>query len=805
MSETTVLILERSSTNLKKVSEDGRTMLEGVFAEFGVENRNGRVYEENEYLPHMEYLQKDIKTGNLLGELDHPERFEVALGNVSHKISELWYDQGKRQVLGRVEILDGTPKGQIAKSLLDAGVPLSISSRAAGSVNEDKSVNIQQIYTFDLVAKPGFENAQLHTVNEGMSNPEQVRIAALLESFNKSSKKQKEDDISAECGIMNENISIIDVTEKFPAVVLREEAKSLIQKNKEIMEQNNANTGDKALNEWTTQFNDSLVALDKRLAGVESAILENGGMAEGNGELETIKGYIEKIRSIQEAAINWQTDIAKNLNIIGGHSAELAEKSEEHFELTQKLVETVDHNAKTLNATQDWVGHNAEITNAIGETVDFNANMLNKVYEWGEEKAIAINNMHEWVGEQAKAVNNMHEWTESIAKNLNHIGNYTEDMLGRTLSKEDGTKLVEYIEFVAASKKNPELKKKVNEMLTKHSITNKDLNEDEFANTISTKSTLKVGDVLDTTKTAGTTKVGGTKAKDKAKQFAPLGAKDDRSLNKKGVTPKDVQPKELNAKVPIQGENVAKVKVGKDGKNLLVLDATKTAGKTSKEDLSGKDGPKGKTGMKLNQKPEGNQSDVLSEETEEKEIDRTLSIKTRSSKLDERLDKIVQSLEKERELDETTKSQYPFTQLLSEKDRKEFTALSESDKTKVHAKIQKVPTTEPEQIKKLWEAAVASEQVEEPRWLELAPKAYRDLYEAADEQVKTMIHARAEYVQLINEYQIENFWQLSGLKPLGVTPLNEDIVAPKENNEDQIVLDPMVQAVKTKMMSYNLK
>jgi hypothetical protein len=814
MSEKTVLILERSSQNLKKVSKDGRTMLEGVFAEFGVENRNGRVYEEGEYLPHMEYLQKDIKSGNLLGELDHPERFEVSLGNVSHKISELWYDQGKRQVLGRIEILEGTPKGQIAKSLLDAGVPLSISSRAAGSVNEDKSVNIQQIYTFDLVAKPGFENATLQQVNEGIADPETVRIAALLESFNKSSKKQKEDDISAEVGILCENISIIDVTEKFPAVVLREEAKSLIQKNKEIMEKKNAKPGDEALNEWTQQFNDSLVALDKRLAGVESAILESGGMVEGNGELKTIKGYIEKIRSIQESAINWQTDIAKNLNKIGNHSKKLAEKSEKHYDLTQKLVETVDYNAKTLNATQDWVGNNAEVTNVVAETVDHNAKMLNhvnewveKLNEWGEEKATAINDMHEWVSEQAKAVNGMHEWTTSIAKNLNHTSSYAQDMFGRSLSKEDGSKLVEYIELVAESKKNPKLKKKVNEMLTTHSITEKDLSEGEFANTITTNSTLKVKEVLDKTKTVGNTKVGDMKAKDKASQFAPLGKADDRGLNKKGVAPSNAQPGVLSPKVPIQDKNVAKVTVGKDGKKVLSIRVPKQGGSDSQttgkgqENLSGKDGPKGKTGMKLNQKAEGNQSDVLSEENEEKEIDRTLSIKTRSSKLDERLEKIVKSLEKERELDEGTKSQYPFTQLLSESDRKEFAALSESDKTKVHAKIQKVPTTEPGQIKKLWEAAIAAEQVEEPRWLELAPKAYKSLYEAADEQVKTMINARAEYVELVNEYQIENFWQLSGLTAPSVAPLNENVVAPKKNDETD--LDPMVKAVKDKMMSYD--
>ena len=795
MSEKTVLILERSSTNLKKVSQDGRTMLEGVFAEFGVENRNGRVYEENEYLPHLEYLQKDIKTGNLLGELDHPERFEVSLGNVSHKISELWYDQGKRQVLGRVEILDGTPKGQIAKSLLDAGVPLSISSRAAGSVNEDKSVNIQQIYTFDLVAKPGFENAQLRQVNEGMSNPEKVRIAALLESFNKSSTKQKEDDISASCGIINENISIIDVTDKFPAVILREEAKSLIQKNKEIMERKNA-TGDTALNEWTQQFNDSLVALDKRLAGVESAILENGGMIADEGEIQTIKGYIEKIRSIQESAINWQTDIAKNLNKIGNHSAKLAEKSESHYKLTQKLVETVDHNAKTLNATQDWVGKNAEVLNANCETVDYNANMLNninewtediaksvnKLNEWGVEKAVAINDIHEWVGEQAKVVNSINEWTGSIAKNLNHIGNYTEDMFGRSMSKDDAKKLIEYVELVAESKKNENLKNKIDEMLTKHSITNKEINE----------ATLKPLQVLDANnlKNVGNTKVGDLKKKDSGVNFDPdtktIIAKQKTVKLKKGSKPKEL--KVLDSQSPV------KISIGKSGKGLLVLDATKSIGK-GKESVGG-NGPTAKNksdqNLKLDQKPSGKLKET---------VDVTTSIKTRSSKLDEKLNKIAESLKKEREDDEKVKTQYPFTVLLSEKERKRFAGLSETDKQKVSKKIVQVPTTESEAILKLWESALENKETIEPRWLELAPKDLKEIYNKSPMELKESLQARAEYFNLDTVYQINDFWEKSGLEAKPFITLNENVTAnPKKSTE--VSVDPFIAGIAEQMKRF---
>jgi len=802
MSEKTVLILERSSQNLKKISKDGRTILEGVFAEFGVENRNGRVYEEREYLPHLEYLQKDIQNGNLLGELDHPERFEVSLGNVSHKISELWYDQQKRQILGRIEILDGTPKGQIAKSLLEAGVPLSISSRAAGSVNEDKTVSIQQIYTYDLVAKPGFENAQLHTVNEGeIADPKMARIASLLESFNQSSNKRKENCINEELSIINENISIIDVTDKFPAVILREEAKSLIQKNKEIMEKNGA-TNDVVLNQWTAKFNQVVESLSKRLDNVENAILESNGAINDNGELATIKSYVEKLRKIQESNINWTEDIAKSVNKIGNYADTLAKKSNKHYGLTKKVVETVDHNAKTLNATQDWVGNNAKVTNAIAETVDHNAKMLNginewttdiaksvnKLNEWGEEKAAAINDMHEWVSTQAKAVNRIHEWTGSIAKGLNHTAGYTEEMFGRAMSKDDAKKLIEYIELVAESKKNPELKSKINEMLTKHSITAEKLNETK----------LKPMEVLDDTKIDRNMKwkVEDKKGIDSVVQFASPDSKKQGEAKGKTPATSGKVPSELESKVPKQGKNEAKVVIGKAGKKFLVLDTTKTVSKVEK--VVGQDGPTAKQvagqDLKMDQKPIG--------KLKEEKLDRTLSIKTRSSKLDERLDKIVKGLEKERAIDESTKSQYPFTQLLSADDRKRFADLSESDKQKVSKKIVKNPTVESGAIIQLWENAVAQGKDEEPMWLELAPKEYREVYDKATPQLKESIEARASFYDLSTPYQIVNFWQTSGLKPEKAVVLNENVVATSKKSEN-VEVDPVVEYVKSKFKSYN--
>ena len=76
-----------------------------------------------------------------------------------------------------------TDAGRQAKALVDAGVPLQISSRAAGAVESNGQVKIKQLFTYDLVADPGFENAQLNRVNEsyGLSNDSNISIFEINE------------------------------------------------------------------------------------------------------------------------------------------------------------------------------------------------------------------------------------------------------------------------------------------------------------------------------------------------------------------------------------------------------------------------------------------------------------------------------------------------------------------------------------------------------------------------------------------------------------------------------------------------
>ena len=180
-----LLIVESSAGTTTKdftVSKDkGGYVLEGIFGEIGIKNKNNRIYDEAEYLPQIESLQDKIKESKLLGELDHPKQFEISLERVSHVIEKLEYDKATKQVRGRIRILN-TSKGKEAQALIDGGIPLHISSRAAGSVSEDGHVKIKKLFTYDLVADPGFANAELKCINEsyGIANDNTLRTDSIL-------------------------------------------------------------------------------------------------------------------------------------------------------------------------------------------------------------------------------------------------------------------------------------------------------------------------------------------------------------------------------------------------------------------------------------------------------------------------------------------------------------------------------------------------------------------------------------------------------------------------------------------------
>ncbi len=144
--------------------------IEGVFLQSELKNRNGRMYPFSVLEKEVNrYNEEYIKTSRALGELGHPDGPTVNLDRVSHRITSLTAEG--TNFIGRAQILD-TPMGQIAKSLLEEGVKLGVSSRGMGSIDKREDVNVVMddfmlATAADIVADPSAPDAFVNGIMEG--------------------------------------------------------------------------------------------------------------------------------------------------------------------------------------------------------------------------------------------------------------------------------------------------------------------------------------------------------------------------------------------------------------------------------------------------------------------------------------------------------------------------------------------------------------------------------------------------------------------------------------------------------------
>ena len=167
-------LIKEITETVNYITEDanGQKVLhiEGPFLVAERKNKNGRLYEYNTMRKEVHrYTEEYINKNRAFGELGHPDSPTINLDRVSHMIVGLREDGN--QWIGKAKILD-TPMGNIARSLIEGGAQLGVSSRGMGSLKMVNGVNVVQPDFYlataaDIVADPSAPGAFVQGIMEG--------------------------------------------------------------------------------------------------------------------------------------------------------------------------------------------------------------------------------------------------------------------------------------------------------------------------------------------------------------------------------------------------------------------------------------------------------------------------------------------------------------------------------------------------------------------------------------------------------------------------------------------------------------
>ena len=735
-----LLIVEMSSNQLSVASSEGKEyVLEGIFGEIDTKNKNNRIYTEDEYVPQIQQLQDKIKSSKLLGELDHPQQFDVSLKNVSHIIEELFYDKDNKQVKGKIRLLD-TDAGRQAKALVDAGVPLQISSRAAGAVESNGKVKIKQLFTYDLVADPGFANAELKRVNEsyGFDNESGLWIY----------------EMNGEAPEATEEITTTNT-------------------NTEIKEKNMAEFVK------AEDFHKYSEYLANEIKGIKESI---GAKSEDN-TLENVKSHNDHIVESVNTLSEYVEYLAGKLDESIQYSEHVAEKADQGISYTESVAEKLDqgiqyseHLAEAVGKVKDFANYIAEQANEGAETnknllgyVEYLKENLQSVSEYTEYIATQINEnlVEEEVEDESgvPAEELEDETVKSDAEVKDEVDAAEAGELPAEDEGEDGAKEVaeeeevEETEEVAEEETNEEESEEVAEET-------EEVAEEESEEVAEED---EAGEGAEEVAEEESEEVAEEESEEVAEEDeAGEGAEEvvEDEVTEEEDPAEDPGAEKEEADVEEIGDNSEEgdVEPGDSGEPAEELED-----ETVKSDAEVEDETEEAEPGESEEEAEGEDGAHDPLESYKKEI---------SSKLDA-LVEAAQVKENENPA---------FLNVVSGSVQESYNALNEDAKTEVRNRVTKRAFMNEAQISAIIENAnaVVEARSNEPFFITAAPAEYKEKFESLTEGKQNQIKAQAKYHTLNTEYQVRNFWETRDLREVKVdleklAAVNESAVTEKKD------------------------
>lgn len=423
-----VLIVENVGEDLKiKEKSSSGIILEGVCAVFGEKNNNNRVYEKDEYLPHLSYLKDKIAKKQLVGDLDHPPHFDVTLKSASHIIEGLSYDGGDRVNI-KLRILENTPNGKIAKALLEGGVRLSISSRAAGQVLNEGKVKLHRIFTYDLVGEPGFTEAILkEAISESLKN----NFSMLTESYDHLKQesfvaKNNLVDISESLSF-GENVSIYKINNSIESVF---EDSMQKQKNTNTMAENFV-TAD-SMNRYSNLVKEQINSIKSEMK-TQKKMFENAQVQGSDVDLSKLVGFVNYLAENLEGVVNYADYLSEMVNKSVNYTEHVAETTNNAIEYAnyvgEKLETSIKHQDYIAEKLNESINYSEYIKEGLNNSINYQnylAEELDKGIQYTEYVAEGANRGLEFSEYLAENINANRDYASYIAERAAQGIGYTE-------------------------------------------------------------------------------------------------------------------------------------------------------------------------------------------------------------------------------------------------------------------------------------------------------------------------------------------------------------------------------------------
>ena len=456
-----VLIVENSQNQLIRESNSANKgyTLGGTFTEFGVKNRNERIYSADKFLPALNEMNERISgLGAVYGEFDHPDVFDTSLSRASHIITKASYIQEKNIVAGEIKLLS-TYWGKEAKALVDDGCPVFVSSRAAGITESDGSVSLKKLFTYDIVADPGFASAKMDVkvLNESLGYNDEKSNFRIYEMSDESKIN--------ELFNMNKNefVTKKQLTD-YSNYLVNELASTKKTVNTAITKGNVAPKKLEQLLEYYEELKNSNSKVAKYLdylsEKVQIVVNENKSLKKTTEKLVKHNDYLAENL---EKSINYAEYLGENLDKNIDYSEYLAENLDKNISYAEYLAENVDKNISYSEYLAESLDKNIAYSEYIAENLDKNiayseyiAENLDKNIAYSEYIAENVDNniaYSEYLSEHvegniayseyiAEHLDDNIAYSEYVAENLDKSINYQ----GLIVERLNGDKLFESVE-----------------------------------------------------------------------------------------------------------------------------------------------------------------------------------------------------------------------------------------------------------------------------------------------------------------------------------------------------------------------